>query len=199
MTDIEVRIQRLEDLEAIRDLAVRYGFAVDERDFDAIVALFSPDGCLRTNAGVIKGQGVEGVGAYFRNHLPNLGPSNHFVHGHIVDFGEDADRATGVVSAHAEMWRMGAPMPRRAAGRRCRRGGLRSREVRHLRKAASLSSCLGIGDWIRVVLARCRSPFSRQSGLTKENRHRASTGASPRCSAQSENETILSIIDFSIV
>lgn len=110
VTDIEARIQRLEDLEAIRDLAVRYGFAVDERDFDAIVALFSPDGCLRTNAGVIKGQGVEGVGAYFRNHLPNLGPSNHFVHGHIVDFGEDADRATGVVSAHAEMWRMGAPM-----------------------------------------------------------------------------------------
>jgi hypothetical protein len=111
VTDIEARIQRLEDRQEIQDLAVRYGLFVDERDFDSLVALFAPDGRLRTHAGVIKGQGMADIGAYFRNHLPNLGPSNHFVHGHVVDFvAGEPDRATGLVSSHAEMWRHGAPM-----------------------------------------------------------------------------------------
>src|SRR3981189_3313658 len=110
-THIEARVQRLQDRQEIQSLAVRYGFFVDERDFDKLVALFAPDGRLRTHAGVIKGQGTEEVGAYFRNHLPNLGRSNHFVHGHVIDFVEgEPDRATGLVSAHAEMYRDGAPM-----------------------------------------------------------------------------------------
>ena len=39
------------------------------------------------------------------------GPSNHFTHDRIVEFDHmDPDRATGLVSAHAEMQRQGQPM-----------------------------------------------------------------------------------------
>lgn len=111
MDELEARIQRLEDRQEIQDLAVRYGFYVDDRDYESLKALFAPDACLRTNAGVVKGEGADGVAAYFERHLPELGPSNHFVHGHVIDFDEvDSDRATGLVAGHAEVWRDGKPM-----------------------------------------------------------------------------------------
>jgi SnoaL-like domain len=111
MDELEMRIQRLEDRQAIQDLTVRYGFYVDDRRYDKLKALFAPDGCLRTNAGVLKGEGIDGVGAYFEHHLPELGPSNHFVHGHVIDFDDvDRDLATGLVAGHAELWRDGKPM-----------------------------------------------------------------------------------------
>jgi hypothetical protein len=111
MDDLEARLRRLEDRAEIEELAVRYGFAVDDRDYPALRALFAPDGCLSTQAGAVKGQGVDAVMAYFDGHLPNLGPSNHFVHGHVVDFDpDDSDRATGMVASHAELWRNGVPM-----------------------------------------------------------------------------------------
>jgi hypothetical protein len=111
VTGLEARIRRLEDRAAIQDLAVRYGFYVDDREFAGIKGLFAPDGTLRTAAGVVKGEGLDAVVGYFENHMPDLGPSNHFVHGHVIDFDEvDPDRATGTVSSHAEMSRNGIPM-----------------------------------------------------------------------------------------
>ena len=107
--DLEQRIRRLEDRQQIQDLAVRYGFAVDDHDFERIRELFAPDSRLRTNAGVIKGEGVDAVVGYFETHFGRLGPSNHFVHGHLIDFQDDS-RATGLVSSHAEVWRDGIPM-----------------------------------------------------------------------------------------
>jgi ketosteroid isomerase-like protein len=110
MTDLEARIRRLEDLEAIRGLAVRYGYAVDERDIDAICALFSPDGELRTTR-ESKGRGRAAIAEYYRNGYRVLGVTNHFTHGHIIDFDpHDPDKATGVVFSHAEVVRDGVPM-----------------------------------------------------------------------------------------
>jgi hypothetical protein len=111
MGDLDARLRRLEDRAEIHELAVRYGFAVDDRDYAVIRSLFAPDGSLSTQAGAVKGKGVEAVVAYFENHMPDLGPSNHFVHGHVVDFDpDDPDRATGLVSSHSELWRDGKPM-----------------------------------------------------------------------------------------
>lgn len=111
MNDLERRIRRLEDLEEIRALAVRYGFAVDERDLDGVCALFTEDAELRTMSGPGKGKGVAAIAEYFRGRFDVLGPTNHFTHGHVVDFDdEDPDQATGLVSSHAEVWRDGAPM-----------------------------------------------------------------------------------------
>jgi hypothetical protein len=111
MSDIEERVRRLEDRARIEELAVRYGLYVDDRDFDGIRSLFSLTSSLRTKAGVIKGSNQDEVVAYFTKHLPNLAPSNHFVHGHVIDFDDgDRDLATGIVSSHAEMVRNGIPM-----------------------------------------------------------------------------------------
>jgi len=110
MSDLETRIRRLEDLEAIRGLAVRYGYAVDERDIDAIGALFSTDGELRTTR-ESKGRGRAAIAAYYRNGYKVLGPTNHFTHGHIIDFDpDDPGKAAGVVFSHAEVVRDGVPM-----------------------------------------------------------------------------------------
>lgn len=103
------RLERIEGRQEIEDLAVRYGFAVDDHDFEAIGSLFAPNARLRTKAGHVKGEGLDEVVNYFRTHFGRLGPSNHFVHGHIVQFTDD-DNATGLVSSHAEVWRDGIPM-----------------------------------------------------------------------------------------
>jgi hypothetical protein len=105
------RLTRLEDVHAIGQLVARYGFAVDDRDVEGVTALFAPDGTLGTAGGTAKGAGVDAVGAYFTGRFAVLGPTHHFTHDHVVDFDpDDPTRATGRVSAHAEVWRDGAPM-----------------------------------------------------------------------------------------
>ncbi len=42
--DVEGRLQRLEAIEEIRQLAVRYALGLDSRDIDAVVELFVDDG-----------------------------------------------------------------------------------------------------------------------------------------------------------
>ena len=111
MTDLADRLTRIEDENAIRRLVARYGFAVDDRDLDGVKALFAPDGALRTAGGTSKGTGVDAVGEYFAGRFAALGPTHHFTHDHVIDIDPaDPTRATGRVSAHAEVWRDGAPM-----------------------------------------------------------------------------------------
>lgn len=106
---VEQRLRRIEDRQAIEDIVVRYGLAVDDHDLPGVKALFVEHGSLRQHSGVSKGQGVEAIGAYFAERFRVLGPTNHFVHGHLVEFDSD-NRAHGIVSSHAEVWRDGAPM-----------------------------------------------------------------------------------------
>jgi hypothetical protein len=111
MDDLERRLLRLEATAAITNLAVRYGLAVDDRDYDTIRTLFADDAVLRTAQGVVKGDGIDGVLGYFTQHLPELGVSNHFVNGHLIDLDDiDDDMASGVVFSHAEVVRGGRPM-----------------------------------------------------------------------------------------
>lgn len=110
MSDLERRIDRLESREQIREILVRYGLAVDDRDYELLGSLFTSDAVLRQASGVVKGKGP-GVLQYFVDHLPELGPTNHFVHGEVVEFDDaDPDRATGVVTSHAEVLRQNVPM-----------------------------------------------------------------------------------------
>jgi uncharacterized protein (TIGR02246 family) len=44
VSDLEARLQRLEDLEAIRALIASYRRALDEKDFEAYAELFGDDG-----------------------------------------------------------------------------------------------------------------------------------------------------------
>jgi hypothetical protein len=43
MTDLEARVDRLESLDAIRQLPAKYALTLDMRDIDAMVTLFPED------------------------------------------------------------------------------------------------------------------------------------------------------------
>ena len=89
---LEERIDRLESIDAIRQLAGKYSLSLDMRDMDAHVNLFAPD--IRV--------GKDKVGrAHFKAWQDDTlrdqftGTSHHLGQ-HIIEF-VDADHATGVV------------------------------------------------------------------------------------------------------
>ena len=95
----EERLSRMESLAEIRQLAMRYGMAVDARDLDMLVDLFVPD--------VKVGRDESGRAAlrrWYDTALREPRTSIHFVVNHIVDF-DDADHASGVVYCRDELER----------------------------------------------------------------------------------------------
>lgn len=96
MSDLEARIDRLESLAAIQQLAIRYAIAVDSRDMDGWVNLFIPDvHCGRSGRGraVLKAIITPAVRSFYR--------SIHQICGHRIEF-DDPDHAHGVVYCRAE-------------------------------------------------------------------------------------------------
>lgn len=108
---LEQRVRRLEDRAEIGELVTRYGLVMDDRDVDAMPALFTPDVHIRSADGVMDARGLDAAVAMFRGRFEVLGPSNHFTHDRLVSFDSgDPDRATGLVLSHAEMQRRKQPM-----------------------------------------------------------------------------------------
>jgi uncharacterized protein (TIGR02246 family) len=104
---VETRLRRLEDRAELRELVARYAVAIDDRDIEAITALFTPDGTFRSQDGVMNARGREAVVEQFRGRFKSLTVSYHFSHDQILSFSSDPDSATGLVTAHAEVWRNG--------------------------------------------------------------------------------------------
>lgn len=98
LADLEARIERLEALDEIRQLAAKYAVALDMRDLDALVNLFVEDvgvpGKRRGRAALRSWYDVE-----MRHDL--LG-SAHGVLGHVIDI-HDADNATGLVYSRNDL------------------------------------------------------------------------------------------------
>ena len=114
MSDISIlqkRLARLEAKDEIRELAARYGVVIDDRDLDGIASLFTRNGAFRSRDGVLNALGREAGMEQFRGRFSVLGPTNHFVHDHIITVDEaDAGKAAGLVTSHAEIWRSGVAM-----------------------------------------------------------------------------------------
>lgn len=91
MTSLEARIDRLESLDAIRQLAAKYALALDMRDMDAMVSLFTEDVRVGKDS-----SGRLALRAYMDRTLrsPFTGTSHH-VGGHIIEF-DDPDHAHGI-------------------------------------------------------------------------------------------------------
>jgi hypothetical protein len=110
-TSLEQRLRRLEDRAEIGELVTRYGLVMDDRDVDAMPALFTPEVRIRSADGVMDARDRDAAVAMFRARFTVLGPSNHFTHDRLVEFdATDPDRATGLVLSHAEMQRKNQPM-----------------------------------------------------------------------------------------
>lgn len=98
-TTLDERLDRMESLAAIQQLAQRYGLALDSRNMDDMVALFVPD--VRVGRGET---GREALKEWFTRTMSQYGASVHFVGNHVVDF-DDADHAHGIVYCHDELER----------------------------------------------------------------------------------------------
>jgi uncharacterized protein (TIGR02246 family) len=101
-TSTAARLQRVEDRFALQDLVAAYCRAIDDRDLEAFVALFTHDGRMRHQDGVTDVSGRAAIHAYYAARFPTYGVTFHYPHAHSVTF-DGPDTASGWVSAHAEM------------------------------------------------------------------------------------------------
>jgi uncharacterized protein (TIGR02246 family) len=105
MTDVvslSQRLQRLEDRFAISDLVAAYCSAIDERDLERFLSLFTDDAVLRHRDGIMRLEGKAAVHAYYQQRFAGYGYTFHYPHATTVTFSSD-DAAEGVVTGHAEM------------------------------------------------------------------------------------------------
>ena len=109
MSELEARIRRIEDRQAISDLIQAYTFAMDNRDLDWAMDLFTEDGRFRSADGVMDGRGRAAMAAQYEKRYAMLGFNFHVTHDQHVTFTSD-DEATGLVSSHAEVVRGGEAM-----------------------------------------------------------------------------------------
>ncbi len=111
MVSLEDRIAKLEAESQIRQLVARYSFTIDDRDIDAIRALFTDDATIKSADGVMNATGVDAIMAQYDGRFDVLGPGHHFMHDIQIDFvGDGKTEATGRVIGHAELWRTGKMM-----------------------------------------------------------------------------------------
>lgn len=91
------RLDRLESLDEIRQLAAKYALALDMRDADAWVGLFPED--VKVGGGA---SGREALRAWFDQTMRRTFTGTaHHVGNHIIEF-RDADHAEGVVYSKNE-------------------------------------------------------------------------------------------------
>lgn len=109
IAELAARIKRIEDREEIRALVGRYSIAVDNKDMEGMLAMFTPDGGFGSKDGLWQSRGTESVRALYEDRFETMPISNHFNHDHLIWFESD-DVAKGHLNTHAEMIRDGEPM-----------------------------------------------------------------------------------------
>ena len=109
--DFASRLQRLEDESALRRLVALYGQAIDNREPELLGSLFCEDAGFGSVDGVMRAAGRAAIVDFYRGRFGVLGPTFHYTHDHLLEFSaDDANVATGVVTAHSEAARDGVPM-----------------------------------------------------------------------------------------
>ena len=103
-SEVEGRIRRLEDKESIRELAVRYGDYIDQRDPVGLRSVVTDDVRFLFTNGGMELNGADEIVDFFTRKLNEVSKrSLHVQHGHIVDLDSDnPDLATGTQFGHSE-------------------------------------------------------------------------------------------------
>lgn len=92
---VEGRLQRLEDIEAIRSLLIDYGRALDKRDFKAYGELFAQDGTWQGGMG--SAQSPAAIGKMVADGFSRMSPQLYEDSNHVMtslDIQVDGDTAT---------------------------------------------------------------------------------------------------------
>ncbi|MGE0881043.1 MAG: nuclear transport factor 2 family protein [Acidimicrobiia bacterium] len=97
MTDLAERIDRLESIEAIRDITARYPILLDQRDLEGLVQLFVED----VKAGPNSPRGRGPLLEHYQGLCRRWGFTVHQVFQQAIDF-ETPDKAMGTVYCKAE-------------------------------------------------------------------------------------------------
>lgn len=104
--DLLARLEAVEADLAIRSLVARYAVVMDDRDVDAIPALFTRDAHVTTGDGVMNAHGRDELVKLYEGRFAALGATCHNVHGVDVTV-DSATTARGVISSTAEVFRNG--------------------------------------------------------------------------------------------
>jgi hypothetical protein len=95
--DLLARIDRLESIDAIRQLAAKYSLALDMRDADAWAGLFPEDVRVSKDK-----SGRQALRDWFdETHRMQFDGTSHHIGGHIIEF-DDPDHAQGIVYSKNE-------------------------------------------------------------------------------------------------
>jgi uncharacterized protein (TIGR02246 family) len=98
-TTVEARLRRLEDLEEIRELFLRYQRCLDAKDFAGYAGLFAEDGVFV--AGALEARGPAAIEELVRGMLGSLLTESSGDDAHLVvnpSVTVDGDRATAAVT-----------------------------------------------------------------------------------------------------
>ncbi len=110
MAEIDASLlARLEAVEAdlaIRSLVARYAFVMDDRDVDAIPALFTKDARVTTADGVMDSSGRDELVTLYEGRFAMLGATNHVVQGMDITI-DSPTSAHGQIQSTAEVFRNG--------------------------------------------------------------------------------------------
>jgi len=99
--DLEKRIRRLEDRNAISDLVVSYFLASDDDDADGVAASFTADATF-SSSGMLNATGRDAIVEFIKTARSYMGLTVHTPNYVQCRFESD-DRATGLVGAHLEL------------------------------------------------------------------------------------------------
>lgn len=99
-------VQHLADQLAIVQLLNRYGFALDDRDWEALRTCFTADAVYTFSHG-LRVEGFDEIAGVCRRALDPLDLSQHIVTNHLVEL--SGDRATARSYLHGQHVRRGIP------------------------------------------------------------------------------------------
>jgi ketosteroid isomerase-like protein len=94
-------LQRLVDLDAIRQLAAIYPILVDSHDLERLVALFTEDATFHRAGHVHAGR--EELHRFFAQIMGTYSMMAHTAHQHVIDLAPGATLAAGVQMGHGEL------------------------------------------------------------------------------------------------
>ncbi|MGE0774444.1 MAG: nuclear transport factor 2 family protein [Sphingomonadaceae bacterium] len=99
---VDDRIRRLEDRAALDDLVVRYFLAADGDDLKGVGDSFMLDATF-ASSGAISATGRQGIVDFIVASRAQMGLTVHTPNYGLYTFGDDNDRATGLIGAHLEL------------------------------------------------------------------------------------------------
>lgn len=97
--ELERRLAELEDREAVRELLIRYGMALDAHDWDLLRTVFLPDAVADYGELEGRNEGVEEIIAACHRALVGLDSSQHLIANLVVEIDGDTARTTSYLHA----------------------------------------------------------------------------------------------------